>query len=237
MKKPAKKAKIKVKSTPKAKTLKKPINKMVAKSAAKKIKVVAKSTKTVPVKKALKPLDKNKTTAKVLSKASGKSQASDKIATQKSVVMAPPSVESPKKSKKNQNVVVPVVVAAPVEEVVLTNADGKEYCRVHDCDNESTTESYCRYHYLALWKRNKVKAKILQGGKLDKYIEDLTAKYPDKYLEMLRKDLASEKDFNLIVAEMDVEDSGDEADNEEETSRFIEEVRGGMPTPDDDEGF
>jgi len=52
---------------------------------------------------------------------------------------------------------------------------------------------------------------------------------------MLRKDLASEKDFNLIVAEMDVEDSGDEAE-EEDASRFIEEVRGGIPTPDDDEG-
>jgi hypothetical protein len=122
------------------------------------------------------------------------------------------------------------------EDVVLTNADGKEYCRVHDCDNEATTDGHCRFHYLALWKRNRIKAKILQGGKLDKYIEDLTSKYPDKYLEMLRKDLASEKDFNLIVAEMDVEDGGDEAEQEEETNRFIEEVRGGIPTPDDDEG-
>jgi hypothetical protein len=101
---------------------------------------------------------------------------------------------------------------------------------------QAVAEGHCRYHYLALWRRNKVKAKILQGGKLDKYIEDLTAKYPDKYLEMLRKDLSSEKDFNLIVAEMDVEDSGDEAENEEEASRFIEEVRGGISTPDDDDG-
>jgi hypothetical protein len=146
------------------------------------------------------------------------------------------ALAKPVKGKKNAAELQIIAAPEPEAEVILTNADGKQYCRVHDCDNESTTESYCRYHYLALWKRNKVKAKILQNGKLDKYIEDLTAKYPDKYLEMLRKDLSSEKDFNLIVAEMDVEDSGDEAENEEETSRFIEEVRGGIPTPDDDEG-
>ena len=31
-----------------------------------------------------------------------------------------------------------------------------------------------------------------------------------------------------VVAEMDVEESGDEAEAEEETTRFIEEVRGGV---------
>ncbi|MCC6277408.1 MAG: hypothetical protein IT289_05785 [Oligoflexia bacterium] len=133
----------------------------------------------------------------------------------------------------------PEVVAAKVEvaEVILTNADGKQYCRAADCDAEGTTDGYCRFHYIALWKRNRAKTKILQGGKLDKYIEDLTAKYPDRYLEILRKDLSSEKDFNLIISEMDVEDSNDEAESEEEASRFIEEVRGGIPTSDDDEGF
>jgi hypothetical protein len=53
---------------------------------------------------------------------------------------------------------------------------------------------------------------------------------------MLRKDLSNEKDFNLIISEMDMEDSGDDADSEEDTSRFIEEVRGGVPTTDDDDG-
>jgi hypothetical protein len=122
-------------------------------------------------------------------------------------------------------------------EVVLTNADGKLYCKAHDCDQAQTTDGYCRLHYIALWKRNRSKVKILEGGKLDKYIEDLTSKYPDKYLEMLRKDLSSEKDFNLIISEMDMEDSGDDNDSEEDASRFIEEVRGGVPsTADDDDG-
>jgi hypothetical protein len=203
-----------------------------------------KKKKDKALKKPKKPV---KVAAGIVKKNSSAKKAPVKAA---SVKAAPPAKaglakEKGKNSAKSAakgKVVEPVVAVLNAlakeseAEIVLTNADGKKYCRVHDCDNEGTTEGYCRYHYLALWKRNKIKAKILQGGKLDKYIEDLTAKYPDKYLEMLRKDLASEKDFNVIVAEMDVEDAGDENEGEEEASRFIEEVRGGMPTPDDDEG-
>ena len=216
--------------------------KKTAKKAAKKA-IKAKSKPKKAPKKALKAAPKAKKPLKMVAKAkptkaivqakAGKSGKVEKALKGAKEVVSPAA----KALKKGQAVVAEILAADKAEaEVILTNADGKQYCRVHDCDNEATTEGHCRYHYLALWRRNKVKAKILQGGKLDKYIEDLTAKYPDKYLEMLRKDLSSEKDFNLIVAEMDVEDSGDEAENEEETSRFIEEVRGGIPTPDDDEG-
>lgn len=195
------------------------------KKAAKKSTKASKKQAPKKLKKA--PIKPSKP-AKLLAKLGSKAQA-----LKAKFVKAAKSNGADKKKASGQ-------AANPAEaekEVVLTNADGKIYCRVHDCDSEATTENYCRFHYLALWKRNKIKAKILQGGKLDKYIEDLTSKYPDKYLEMLRKDLSSEKDFNLIVAEMDVEDSGDEIENEEETSRFIEEVRGGVPSSsDEDEG-
>jgi hypothetical protein len=207
------------------------------KKAAKKVAKSKSAPKKAP-KRALKAAPKAKKPLKLVAKAA---KIAAKTLTGKLVKAAKGSKEAAPttvagKIKKGQAVVAEILAADKEAEVILTNADGKQYCRVHDCDNEATTEGHCRYHYLALWRRNKVKAKILQGGKLDKYIEDLTAKYPDKYLEMLRKDLSSEKDFNLIVAEMDVEDSGDEAENEEEASRFIEEVRGGISTPDDDDG-
>src|ERR1017187_718386 len=54
-------------------------------------------------------------------------------------------------------------------EVVLTNAEGEQYCRKTDCDSPATSNGLCRLHYLSEWKRNKVKTKILEGGKLDKY--------------------------------------------------------------------
>lgn len=136
-----------------------------------------------------------------------------------------------------------VLAAAPVEEapveVVLTNAEGKRYCKVADCDEVEAIDSYCRLHYIMYWKRNKTKAKILEGGKLDKYIEELTNRYPDKYLEMLKKDLQSEKEFNGIIAEMDAEDAEEELESEEDDNRFIEEVRGTVTSggTDDDESF
>merc|ERR1711871_472067 len=90
------------------------------------------------------------------------------------------------------------------DEVVLTDAEGRAYCRVKDCDELATVDGYCRFHYLVLWKRIQVRKKILAGGKLDRYIEELTARYPDKYLEMLRKDLATEKDFMAVVHDLEI---------------------------------
>ena len=221
-KKPAPKAKVKLeakKATPNGKKLL-----MKAANGVKAAKAVLQTKATALIKGAKPSVPPSKPPSKALGTKAAKEQ---------------PEVKSKlSKSEKKAEVLAQLLAEQQKTEaeVVLTNADGKEYCRVHDCDNEATTDGHCRFHYLALWKRNRIKAKILQGGKLDKYIEDLTSKYPDKYLEMLRKDLASEKDFNVIVAEMDVEDSGDEAEQEEDANRFIEEVRGGMPTTDDDEG-
>jgi len=114
-------------------------------------------------------------------------------------------------------------------EVVLTNADGKQYCKAPDCDNVGTSHGYCRLHYIANWKRNKNKLKILSGGMLDKYIEELTSRYPDKYVEIMRKDLSSEKDFHSIISEMELEDA-EEAETFEEDTKFMEEVRGSTIT-------
>jgi len=230
-KKKAVKAKAPIKPTKPVKLAKKPV--IIAKAA-----VGAKAVKPTPVKE-IKGKEKEALVAKAKSLPLAKNGKG--VIPKEGAVLEAKTPGGKKgahaKGDKKAEIIAEIVAAQKDEgEVVLTNADGKEYCRVHDCDNEATTEGHCRFHYLALWKRNRIKAKILQGGKLDKYIEDLTSKYPDKYLEMLRKDLASEKDFNLVVAEMDVEDAGDDADSEEDTSRFIEEVRGGVPTPDDDEG-
>ena len=202
------------------------------KSEPKKAKMTA--TKTAHSKdKALKSDKNSAKAAPQLAKAGGKASAKP--------IGKPAGKADPKAGQKpaiNPAELSPeaVLAAAAAEEteVVLTNADGQQYCRMPECDNAATSNGLCRLHYISQWKRNKVKGKILEGGKLDKYIEDLTSKYPDKYLEMLRKDLASEKDFNLIVTEMDMEASGDDAEADDEASRLIAEVRGGVPTSSDD---
>ena len=112
------------------------------------------------------------------------------------------------------------------EEVFLTDAEGRRYCRVKDCDQISMVDGYCRYHYLLFWKKIQVRKKILSEGKLERYIEELTARYPDKYLEMLRKDLKSEKEFLAAITELEIDDTGVDTEYEEDAQSYLEEVRG-----------
>jgi hypothetical protein len=114
----------------------------------------------------------------------------------------------------------------PEQEVVLTDAEGRRYCRVKDCDQIATVDSYCRYHYLLFWKNIQSRKKILSEGKLERYIEDLTARYPDKYLELLKKDLRSEKEFMAAIQELEIDESGVDNEFEDEAQSFLDEVRG-----------
>lgn len=125
------------------------------------------------------------------------------------------------------------------EEVILTDAEGRRYCRVNDCDQIGQVEGYCRFHYLLFWKKIQVRKRILSEGKLERYIEELTARYPDKYLEMLRKDLRTEKDFLAAIQELEIDDSSDETEFEDESQSYIEEMRGvsGESASRDDDDF
>lgn len=134
----------------------------------------------------------------------------------------------------------PVKASSGDEEVVLTDAEGRRYCRVRDCDQISVVEGYCRFHYLQLWKKIQIRRKILTDGKLQRYVEELTARYPDKFLEMIRKDLRAEKDFHAAIAELEIDESAIDNEFEDEAQNFIDEVRGMSETSgisDDQEEF
>jgi hypothetical protein len=145
-----------------------------------------------------------------------------------------------KESKAKKQVEEAAANAAPDEEVILTDAEGRRYCRVKDCDQISAVDSYCRYHYLLFWKNIQNRKKILSEGKLERYIEELTARYPDKYLEMLRKDLRSEKEFTAAIQELEIDESSVDSEYEDEAQSYLEEVRGmggstEAPARDDDD--
>ncbi len=127
------------------------------------------------------------------------------------------------------------------EDIVLTDAEGNRYCRAKDCDQISIVEGYCRYHYLLFWKKIQIRKEILQDGKLEKYVDDLTSRYPDKFLEMLRKDLRTTKDFLAAIAELEIDESAGENEFEEDAQTFIDEVRGisseSGTTMEDDDAF
>lgn len=112
-----------------------------------------------------------------------------------------------------------------VKDVILTDAEGRILCRVKDCDQPSVVEGYCRYHYLFFWKKIQNRKKILSEGKLEQYIEELTSRYPLKFLELIRKDLSSEPDFMSAIQELDIDEASTDVDSFEDEN-FMEEVRG-----------
>lgn len=243
LKKKAKTAKKKVakKATPKKVTKKKAVKKKMAKKATVSKKKAAKkkvAKKAVPKKVA------KKTAKKTVAKKVKKSATSKKVKTaKKAVVETKPSGKKTKKTKAVEVVeeleadflsdeelddVQTQIDEGKAEDVILTDAEGNRYCRVRDCDQLAIVDAYCRYHYLLFWKKIQVRKKILTEGKLQKYIEDLTARYPDKFLEILRKDLRSEKDFLAAIMELELDEaSNDDSNYEDEEDRsFIDEVRG-----------
>lgn len=111
-------------------------------------------------------------------------------------------------------------------EVLLTDAEGRVLCKFSGCDEIANVEGYCRFHYLLNWKRIQLKKKILSEGKLEKYINELTAKYPDKYIDMLKGDLKSEKDFLSVVNELEIDDSDSSMSDDEEDNYIEQEVQG-----------
>lgn len=83
-------------------------------------------------------------------------------------------------------------------------------CREIACELNATTLQYCRMHYIKNWKKIKRKELILKERRLNSYIEELVSKYPDKYIEALREDLASEKDFAKVIADLEIDENMDD---------------------------
>lgn len=193
----------KTKSKPKSSA--KPKAKPAKKAAPKPAKKIAKALK--PAKKAIaKP-------AKIAPKEKEKKQP---------VI----EVKAPEKAKKQKKEDLEIVKEASSEEaeIVLTDAEGRRYCRVQDCDQVAIVEAYCRYHYLLYWKKIQYRKKILVDNKFYKYIDELTNKYPDKFLEVIRKDLMSQKNFLNAIQEMEIDESSDEAELDDKS--YLDDMRG-----------
>lgn len=209
------------------------------KKAAKSVKKAAKPVKKVakPVKKAAKPVKKAAAPKKAAPQKAGPQKVkeapqpkkpAEKVAKKGQVVPAKKSKREDKEQEAQLSLEIEQEVEEQqeVQEVVLTDAEGRRYCRVKDCDQLAVVDSYCRYHYLLFWKKIQVRKKILSEGKLERYIEELTARYPDKFLDMLRKDLRSEKEFLAAIQELEIDESAVDNEFEDEAQTYIDEVRG-----------
>ena len=109
--------------------------------------------------------------------------------------------------------------SAPKKSDLLTKRSlaevlGETVCREVACEGLATSGGYCRLHYIKNWKKIKRKEVILREKKLNQYIEELVAKYPEKYIEAIRQDLASDKDFAKVIYDLDLDEAVDDFDAE-----------------------
>lgn len=103
---------------------------------------------------------------------------------------------------------------------------GEAICRELGCESLSTSGGYCRLHYIKNWKKIKRKELIIKEGKLNRYIEELVSKYPDKYIEAIRQDLSSDKDFYTVIHDLELDESIDDFDADgESVDSLIDSIR------------
>lgn len=104
-------------------------------------------------------------------------------------------------------------------------------CKDKECQDAATTEGYCRLHYLKHWKDIRDEKKQKAAKKLNQYIEYICKKHPDRYMEVIKKNLRS-RDFDGRVGNLFDEEGSPGpglpftgADYEEEVERLISELK------------
>ena len=73
-------------------------------------------------------------------------------------------------------------------------------CKEKECHNAQTTDGFCRLHYLRNWKKIQTEKKKKAAKNLNRYVESVLKRHPDRYVEEIKKDIRS-KDFGKRVGE------------------------------------
>lgn len=214
-----------------------------------------KGSKLATIRQALFGAAKKKPAAKAAPKAKsaakGKAKAPVKTAAAKSAgaAAANPKMAKGDKAEKKGAAKAPAAPVAPAPTKAEKAAAAKaakaaaaaarhaaeleSMCREVACEGLATSGGYCRLHYIKNWKKIKRKELILKEGKLNQYIEELVAKYPDKYIEAIRQDLVNDKDFAKVISDLDLDESVDDFDADAENAdNLIDSIKRDF----DDEG-
>lgn len=66
-------------------------------------------------------------------------------------------------------------------------------CIEPGCKNAQTTKDYCRLHYLKNWKSIKDAEQKKAADRLNKYVEGIVKKFPDKYVDVIRREIRTDR--------------------------------------------
>ncbi|MDO8527134.1 MAG: hypothetical protein Q7T03_05530 [Deltaproteobacteria bacterium] len=73
-------------------------------------------------------------------------------------------------------------------------------CKEKGCHNSQTTDGFCRLHYLRNWKKIQTEKRKKAAKNLNRYVESILQRHPDRYVEEIKKEIRS-KDFGKRVDE------------------------------------
>ena len=205
-----------------------PVKKMAPKTSVPLKKVAAPMKKSTPLKAAAKA-PATKASLKVEAKKDVKLPASKKAEAKMSK-----AVEAPKKGielkGKAGAAAAPVAPAKPLTKPPKAVKGAKkasapknyeDMCREIACESSSSTAGYCRLHYIKNWKKIKRKELILREKKLNQYIEELVSKYPDKYIEAIKQDLADETAFSKVIYDLELDEGVDEVPSDDDSDEQV----------------
>lgn len=120
----------------------------------------------------------------------------------------------------------------------LREAANKKRCREPGCELEILLNGFCRMHYIKNWRKIKRKEAIIASGQLNNYVEELVSKYPDKYLDVIRQDLATEKEWGKVVVDLELDSADDDGSGEEDLEGVAENTgRREREFDDDNDSF
>lgn len=101
-------------------------------------------------------------------------------------------------------------------------------CKERGCNNASTTDGFCRFHYLKNWKAIKEKQKKKAVENLNKYIDHIMHKNPSGYVDAIREDLKNFDQFSKKAEQYFSEDEFHDVMDElggEDIERIIDAIK------------
>lgn len=98
-------------------------------------------------------------------------------------------------------------------------------CKWTGCNDISTTVNFCRFHYLANWRKLKSKEAKKKGQELDAYLEVLSTKFPVEFFEKLRQDVEEMSEKEAAGEAEDGERSFDSVDGDDDLDTIIKGIR------------
>lgn len=101
-----------------------------------------------------------------------------------------------------------------------------ELCIFKDCTPDTRKfQGLCRKCYLSNWQTIKGQKQEKAQRRLNAYVEAITKKYPDDYLERIRDGLENEDAFQKMVAELELAEDGDAETEREFLEKFSRKIR------------